>query len=133
MKESNRNQIQGVRLPPSWCSFLCRNAMNERCIEDCAPNRNCSGFELKPGINLIDMPRFPSEQIGQMTKEEKLTAVTVYIAKTVDHLKGIERQEHNLPLPQALPKEKVRETIKDVASGLAESVKSMESDDNEHE
>lgn len=36
------------------------------------------------------MPRFPIDQIAEMTKEEKFTSVAVYIAKTVDHLKGIQ-------------------------------------------
>jgi hypothetical protein len=63
--------------------------MNERCIEECAKRRDCSGFELKPGVNLIDLPRFPIDQIGEMTKEEKFTSVAIYLAKTVDHLKGV--------------------------------------------
>ena len=98
MKENGRSQTQEVRLPPTWCASLCRNAMNEKCIEDCALKRDCSGFELKPGINLIDMPRFPIDEIGSMTKEEKFTSVAVYIAKTVDHLKGIQDEPKSSPL-----------------------------------
>ena len=98
MKENDRSQTQGLRLPPTWCASLCRNAMTERCIEECAVKRDCSGFELKPGINLIDMPRFPIDQIGEMTREEKFVSVAVYIAKTVDHLKGIQDEPKYPPL-----------------------------------
>ena len=84
MKENGKSQTQGLRLPPTWCASLCRNAMNEKCIEECALKRDCSGFELKPGINLIDMPRFPIDQIGSMTKEEKFISVAVYIAKKIE-------------------------------------------------
>ncbi len=90
MKENGESQTQAIRLPPIWCASLCRNAMNEICIESCAVKRDCSGFELKPGINLIDMPRFPIDEIAEMTKEEKFTSVAVYVAKTVDHLKGVQ-------------------------------------------
>ena len=90
MKEIEESQIQGLRLPPLWCASLCRNAMNEICVEHCAIKRDCSAFEEKPDLKLIDMPRFPSQQLAKMTKEEKLTSVTVYLAKVVDHLQGYE-------------------------------------------
>jgi hypothetical protein len=32
-----------------------------------------------------------------MTKEEKFTAVTVYLAKVVDHLKGYENEHNYIP------------------------------------
>ncbi len=64
--------------------------MNEVCIEDCAIKRDCSAFDLKPNLKLIDMPRFPLEESGSMTKEEKFTVVTVYLAKMIDHLQGRE-------------------------------------------
>jgi len=98
MKERENNQSQVLQLPPTWCAALCRNAMNEKCMEHCALKRDCSGFELKPGINLIDMPRFPIDEIGEMTKEEKFTSVAVYIAKTVDHLKGVQDEPTTRPL-----------------------------------
>lgn len=43
------------------------------------------------------MPRFPIDEIGKMTKEEKFTSVAVYIAKTVDHLKGIDDEPKSTP------------------------------------
>ena len=39
------------------------------------------------------MPRFPLRESETMTKEEKLTSVTIYLAKVVDHLQGVE-DEH---------------------------------------
>jgi hypothetical protein len=73
---------------PVWCSALCRNAYNEKCVEECSVNRDCSYFEEKPGMKLGDMPRFP--ETNGMTKEEKFTSVTIYLSKVVDHLQGRE-------------------------------------------
>jgi hypothetical protein len=85
--------MKEMKLPPPYCSALCRNAMNEKCIESCALKRDCTGFEVKPALKLIDMPRFPIDAIQNMTREEKFTVVAVYLAKTVEHLQG----ESNVP------------------------------------
>src|SRR5688572_5189743 len=91
MKERNNNQEEVFySLPPTWCSGICRNAMNEICVESCAVKRDCSAFEPKPNLNLSDMPRFPETK--HMTKEEKFTSVTVYLSKVVDHLQGKENE-----------------------------------------
>jgi hypothetical protein len=129
MKERESNQAGAMRLPPTWCSGLCRNAMNEICIESCAAKRDCSGFELKPGINLIDMPRFPIDEIGSMTKEEKFISVAVYIAKTVDHLKGVQDEPKSSPLRrpnhdsstggEVSANLKVEDLLPDLAAGAA--------------
>jgi hypothetical protein len=62
--------------------------MNEVCVENCAIKRDCSAFEPKPNLKLGDMPRFPNTE--NMTREEKFASVTVYLAKVVDHLQGVE-------------------------------------------
>jgi hypothetical protein len=103
--------------------------MNEKCVEDCALRRDCSGFDLKPGINLIDMPRFPIDQIGSMTKEERFTSVAVYVAKTVDHIKGVQDEPKYPPLRrsnhdssascQISPNLKVEDVLPDLAAGVA--------------
>ena len=88
MKDRESNQPQQVHLPPPWCSSICRNALNEVCVEHCVVKRDCSGFEPKPNLKLADMPRFP--RTDGMSREERFTAVTVYLSKIVDHLTGIE-------------------------------------------
>jgi hypothetical protein len=90
MKDREQNQFEGVLLPPAWCGAICRNAMNEICIEHCAVKRDCSAFEPKPNLKLSDMPHFPLKDTANMTKEERFTSVTVYLAKVVDHLQGNE-------------------------------------------
>jgi hypothetical protein len=100
MKERQQNQFEGVLLPPAWCGAICRNAMNEICIEHCAVERDCSAFEPKPNLKLADMPRFPLKESADMTKEEKFTSVTVYLAKVIDHLQGTE-EEPPVILPRA--------------------------------
>jgi hypothetical protein len=128
MKENENSQIQGVRLPPAWCGSISRNAMNDVCIENCAVKRDCSGFELKPGINLIDMPGFPIDQITSMTKEEKFISVAVYVAKTVDHLKGVQdepefhphrRSNHDSSTGSQVPTNlKVEDILSDLTAGV---------------
>ena len=95
MKERGNNQPVIMQLPPPWCSSICRNSMNEVCIEQCAINHDCSGFEPKKDLKLEDMPRFPLKESAAMTKEERFTAVTIYLAKVVDHLQGVE-DEHTI-------------------------------------
>ena len=90
MKEKENNQTEGVQLPPIWCSSICRNSMNDICVEDCAIKRDCSAFEPRPNLNLSNMPPFPLKESSTMTKEEKFTSVTIYLAKVVDHLQGNE-------------------------------------------
>jgi len=80
-----------IQLPPSWCRAICRNAMNEICVESCALKRDCSAFEPKPNLNLEDMPRFPDT--AGMSKEEKFTSVTIYLAKVVDNLQGVQNEK----------------------------------------
>jgi len=107
MKDREQNQFKGVRLPPTWCSGICRNAMNEICVEDCAVKRDCSAFEPKPNLELEDMPRFPLNESGNMTKEEKFTSVTIYLAKVVDHLKGTEDEQYNSHFSRGFPAPRV--------------------------
>ena len=112
-------------MPPAWCGSICRNAMNEVCVEHCAIERDCSGFEPKPNLNLGDMPRFPLRQSANMTKEERFTAVTIYLAKIVDHLQGNEEE------PRIYPP--MREDIYDSQSSIVtNTVKIQDLLANEH-
>jgi len=77
---------KGIVLPPLWCASICRNAMNEVCVENCAIKRDCSAFEPAKDLKLADMPRVPNT--ANMTREEKFTTVIIYLSKIVDHLKG---------------------------------------------
>jgi hypothetical protein len=81
-------------LPPAWCGSICRNSMNEICIEHCAIARDCSAFEPKPNLKLADMPRFPKTE--GMKKEEKFTSVTIYLSKVVEHLQGVDDEHMQL-------------------------------------
>jgi len=118
MKDREQNQFEGVRLPPAWCSGICRHAMNEICVEDCAIKRDCSAFELKPNIKLEDMPRFPLKESANMTKEEKFTSVTVYLAKVIDHLQGKVDEQQSFPVYHSAPivRTEAKKAILEVAS-----------------
>ena len=110
-------------LPPVWCSAICRNAMSEVCVEQCAIERDCSSFDLKSNSKLEDMPRFPLKTSANMTKEEKFTAVTVYLAKVVDRLKGIDEEQlqFNLSRPSRPMIVYERKVVAEVASSLQDS------------
>ena len=113
-----------LHLPPVWCSSICRNAMNEICVENCAIKRDCSGFEPKPDLKLSDMPRFPLRESVGMSKEERFTSVAIYIAKIVDHLNGIEDEHRSMVIRQPAlrvvvkPKE-VAEVVANVNEAMA--------------
>ena len=86
-RKVERKSIE-VQLPPTWCSGICKNSMNDVCIEECVLDRKAAWFELKPGITLEDLPKYPVNDANEMTKEEKFTSVVVYLSKVVDHLQG---------------------------------------------
>ena len=135
MKERGSNQSQEVvHLPPAWCSSICRNAMNEVCVERCAINRDTSAFEPKPDLKLSDMPRFPKTE--GMSKEEKFTSVTVYLAKVIDHLKGIEDGSEFQIYPRASRTVRIANVITELAAGLEDAptyVANAETDKTVHQ
>lgn len=125
-----KEEEEFLRMPPIWCSSICRNALNEICVEECAARRDCSGFEEKPNLKLADMPRFPKAE--SMTKEERFTSVTVYLSKVVDHLQGAEN-EHNTVIIRRPYFDNPRSStlsknvkIEDLLSGVAKANSSLE-------
>jgi hypothetical protein len=119
MKERNENQENTFRLPPAWCAPICRNSMNEICVEHCAIKRDCSAFEEKSNLKLSDMPRFPNTE--GMTKEEKFTSVTVYLAKVVDHLQGIQEQTQPMTTARTSGATNMNDVIAEVSTSLNET------------
>jgi len=119
MTERNENQEKAFSLPPTWCGAICRNSMNEVCVEHCAIKRDCSAFEPKPGLKLSDMPRFPKTE--NMTKTEKLTSVTVYLAKVVDHLQSTEHEAPQETIPRISRMVNMNEVIAEVVTSLDKS------------
>ena len=120
MTERNGNQEKTFGMPPSWCGAICRNAMNEVCVENCAIKRDCSAFEPKPNLKLSNMPHFPLKESAQMTKEERFTSVTVYLAKVVDHLNGVEEKIPERTIYRTPSKEFIasKKTVAEIAEVL---------------
>ena len=96
-------------MPPPWCSGICQNAMQDVCVEICAPTRDCSHFEPKRGLTLEEMPRFPINGWQEMTRLEKTTAFAIYLSKVVDYLQGVENERANIYYTRS---RKVPETVK---------------------
>ena len=117
MTERNGNQGKTFGQPPSWCSAICRNAMNEVCVENCAIKRDCSAFEEKPNLKLADMPPYPVKESARMTKDEKFTSVTFYLAKVVDHLQGNE-DVIQLPTRRVSGSVRIARDLTEIAAGL---------------
>ncbi|MEM7335552.1 MAG: hypothetical protein AAF490_25975 [Chloroflexota bacterium] len=92
MKNKNCKQANNrIYLPPSWCSQICTNAMNEACIQVCSSNRDTSYFELKDALNLEDVPPFPQKAWqSELSNLERKAIAGVYLKLVVDQLKGIQ-------------------------------------------
>jgi len=102
--------------------------MNEICVENCAIKRDTSAFEPKPNLKLEDMPRFPLNQSTSMTKEEKFTAVTIYLAKVVDHLNGNQEGAQQLVFPRSSGTVRIDKAIVEIASSLQDLKNSKENE-----
>src|SRR5688572_2976985 len=74
------------RLPTPACAALCGNAMNERCIEECSPKRDCSSFELRKDLELPTMPAYPETK--GLTWKERFVIQEAYLKKTIDFIQG---------------------------------------------
>ena len=78
--------MKELQLPPVYCSAMCGNALNDLCIEKCD---DMSEFEMKKGMDLADLPRFPLDEfLKTMSAEERKIIMAVYMAKTADYLQG---------------------------------------------
>jgi len=83
---TERNEIA---LPPAWCSKICKNALNEACIEfGCAFKRDCSQFELKEGTTLVDLPQITTEDFKNMTPQERTVVVWTHLNTMKEFLLG---------------------------------------------
>ena len=76
-------------MPPFSTCAMCRQRMNEVCLEKCAPTQDYSEFELRESINLDLAPRFPMQEfVEQMPPKVRQIVVAAYISLMVDHLQG---------------------------------------------
>jgi len=102
------------RLPPAFCSKICKNSMSDVCVEDCAVERKCKNFDLN-SCTFHDLPSYPVSEFTEMTKEEKAYSLAVYVSKITEFLKGGEdgrtgeiRQGNDYPrscrIPQTVKK-----------------------------
>jgi hypothetical protein len=60
--------------------------MNEVCIEECSPKRDCSSFELKRDLELPTMPAYPDT--SNLTWKERFVIEEAYLKKTIDFIQG---------------------------------------------
>src|SRR5688572_30301367 len=74
------------RLPSPACASICSNAMNEVCIEECSPKRDCSSFELREDLDLPTMPSYPETR--NLTWKERFVIQEAYLKKAIDFIQG---------------------------------------------
>ena len=74
------------RLPIPACAAICGNAMNQPCIEDCAPARDCHNFEPRKDLELPMMPQYPDTK--GLTWKERFVIEEAYLKKTIDFIQG---------------------------------------------
>lgn len=116
---------EGIVLPPPWCGAICRNAMGEKCLTECAIKRDCSSFQVKQGLKLADMTHMPDS--SKLTREEKFTVVYVYLAKIVDNLQGAD-DDNTYPIRRSYsnhsPSSQIPSAIptQSVLSGIQEAI-----------
>jgi hypothetical protein len=109
-------------MPPPWCGSICRNSMSDVCVGHCAVKRDCSFFDPKKNLKLGDMPRFPETK--DMTKEERFTSVTIYLAKVVDHLTGKDDESLSVYRPYRLEHSTERKVATNVLIAMNDLVSS---------
>jgi hypothetical protein len=125
MKEVRQETTQVI--PPIWCGSICRNSMSEKCVEHCAIKRDCSYFESRRNIKLINLPPFP--KTTEMTRAEKFTLVTLYLEKIVDHLQGVNDEyitvrrpdTYSSPSSQLSPIVEVKDILPDLTQAISTS------------
>jgi hypothetical protein len=104
---------------PTWCSQVCKNSMTDICFESCWPEGDTSHFVMKEGLNIDDLPSFPwREFTTEMTVKDRQTAIAVYTAILVDHVKGIRVERNYRPFPKGIQNSRssqVFESIKDAS------------------
>jgi hypothetical protein len=77
--------------------------MNDVCIEECSPKRDCSSFEIKPELDLPTMPAYPETK--NLTWKERFVIEEAYLKKTIDFIQGKTRKNNVYPLnfPSRIP------------------------------
>jgi len=110
-----------LTLPPFSTCSLCRNRLNDLCVEDCAPNIDYRWFEIRKGVNLEEMPHFPLDEfIKHMPPKVRQIVAAVYLSKIVDQLQGryeYERPHFNHTRVVGVPKNL---QVQDLLSGVRE-------------
>ena len=109
-KKKKVERAKFTHLPPSWCSDVCQNSMNEACIDECAPKKDCSWFIPRPNLKVEDLHIITLDEAKQMSGTEKYysTWLDNYVIKR--QLQGVpdEPIRHysngnpNRPFPQTI-------------------------------
>lgn len=80
-------------LPRYSTCRVCRNNLNQVCIEVCVPEDRYTHFEPKSGLTLGDLPPFPRKEFQNgMPSKVRQAVVGLYMEKMVDKLQGRENE-----------------------------------------
>jgi len=81
--------MKEICFPPVWCKDICKHALSDACVEECAVKRNCENFRIKP-FEFDDLPPYPLEDFETMSKEEKIYSLAIYTAKLTEKIQEVE-------------------------------------------
>ena len=76
---------EGYTFPPPACAALCRNAMNEVCIEDCAPEGQGKFFERDRKVTILDVS---TEATDHLHPKLQFKIVKAKQDILIEHLQG---------------------------------------------
>ena len=81
-------QMERIVFPKYPTCHLCRNLMNQVCIEECVAADDYRWFDFKP-TPFVDLPALPKD-IHKWPGKIKGIVYAVYLSKMVDFLQGKE-------------------------------------------
>lgn len=75
------------QLPKYQICGICKNSLNQGCVEECIPQDNLKWFDFKEGTNLEDLLPFSLREFQTcMSNEARKIELAAYISKILDYL-----------------------------------------------
>lgn len=80
-----------INLPDPACASICKNSMNDVCIEKCAPQGEMEHLEVRGELTIESMPRYQPRE--DLKWKARFRLQDAYTEKAVDFIQGHHQQE----------------------------------------